>query len=200
MSLVVRLGTLGAVLLAVLGGGLGNASAHTEFAGSEPREGQTLTTPPRQVTLTFAESVQPVSAQVSVRGADGRSVTTGPATVAEAVVRQPVDISVDGSYLVAYRVIAQDGHPVTGDVTFSYARVGSSDASLPVAGGAAGTSTSLVPQQTQASGLPAEQSPGATEGVAPVLWSVLGVVATVVIAIAIAPVVALVLRRRATGD
>jgi methionine-rich copper-binding protein CopC len=189
MSLVVRLGTLGVVLLAVLGGGLGNASAHTEFVGSEPREKQTLTTPPRQVTLTFAESVQPVSAQVSVRGADGRSVTTGSATVAEAVVRQPVDISADGSYLVAYRVIAQDGHPVTGDVTFSYARAGSS-----------GTSTSVVPQQTTASGPPAEQSPGATEGVAPVLWSVLGVVATAAIAIAIAPVVAPVLRRRAAGD
>jgi methionine-rich copper-binding protein CopC len=174
MSFLIRLAAMAAVALAVLGLGLGSASAHTELADSEPREGQALTTPPRQITLTFIASVQPVSAQVSVRGADGRSVTTGPATVTEAVVRQPVDISVDGAYLVAYRVIAQDGHPVTGEITFSYPGAGSSE----------------TPVTASSAAQPAESDGAVGAG----LWWMLGVSVAVVAALAV-----LALRRRGPG-
>jgi methionine-rich copper-binding protein CopC len=194
MSFLFRLATVAAVALAVLTLRLGSASAHTELAGSEPREGQTFTTPPRQITLSFIESVQPVSAQVSVRGADGRSVTTGPATVAEAVVRQPVAISDGGFYLVAYRVIARDGHPVAGEITFDFARTGSSVAPSPAAAGSPGaaspTNVSGTPVAEGSTAQPA--GPGGAVGAG--LWWMLGVSVALVGGLGV-----LAVRRRGPG-
>jgi methionine-rich copper-binding protein CopC len=193
MSVLFRLATVAAVVLAALILGLGSASAHTELATSEPREGQSLTTAPRQITLTFIDSVQPVSAQVSVRGSDGRSVTTGPATVTDAVVHQPVDITTDGSYLVAYRVVSQDGHPVTGELTFSYAAA-SSDTSSPAADesleGPSPTTSAEAPVAEES----LAQSTEPDGAVSTALWWLLGASVAVVVVLAV-----LAVRRRSSG-
>ncbi|MCF6507796.1 copper resistance protein CopC [Blastococcus sp. MG754426] len=185
MSLLLRLATLAAAVLTVLGLGIGSASAHAELASSEPSEAQTLTTPPRQITLTFTEAVRAGSAEVVVRGADGRSVTTGPATETDAVVRQPVDLSSNGSYLVAYRVVSQDGHPVTGELTFSYAGAEASDAGPT---GVAGSTDSPEPPVTEAA---AEEVAVADGGAGAGLWWMLGVSVAVVAGLGV-----LALRRR----
>ena len=191
VRLRLRLGTLAAVVLTVLGLGIASASAHPESVISEPGAGQALTTPPRQISLTFSEGVQPGSAEVVVRGADGRSAASGPPTATDAVVVQPVDISADGSYLVAYRIVGQDGHPVTGEFTFSYAGAGSSDAgSTGVAGSTDGATTtgSLDPP---VSGATPEEPALADGGVGAGLWWMLGVSVAVVAGLGI-----LALRRR----
>lgn len=191
LGLIVRLGTLITVVLIVLGMGVGSASAHAELVGSEPGEAQTLTTPPRQIILTFTEAVRAGSAEVVVRGADGRSVTTGPATVADAVVQQPVDLSSNGSYLVAYRVVSQDGHPVTGELTFSYAGAESSDAGSTGVASPTDRTTPTDSPEPPVTGATAEEVAVVDGGVGAGLWWLLGLSVAVVAGLGV-----LALRRR----
>jgi hypothetical protein len=44
------------------------------------------------------------------------------------VVRQPVSPDADGSYVVAYRVVSDDGHPVSGDLSFTVTGTGAAPA------------------------------------------------------------------------
>lgn len=182
--LLLRLAAVAIVVVAVSGLGTGRARAHTDLVGSEPRDGQTLTAPPRQIGLTFTEAIVAGSAQVSVRGADGRSVTAGAPTVAETLVGQPVDPEAGGPYLVAYRVVSADGHPVTGEFTFTYAPAAAS-------GAAGATSSAPVP----AAAAPAADDAATAEArVSPALWWALGSSVAVLALLATAFLVAL--RRR----
>ena len=122
MSLPRRLAALSVVaLVAGLTGARGAAPAwaHTALAGTTPAAGATVTEPVDAVRLTFTEPVSPGLAQVVVSGPDGAEVTSGEAQVAEQVVTQPLQaLPVAGSYRVAYRVVAADGHPITGQLQF----------------------------------------------------------------------------------
>ena len=111
---VVAVALIGAVLL-----GAGPAAAHTELATSVPTAGEVLAAAPEEVTLTFTGEIQPGFVQVAVTGAGGASLNAGPATVEGPLVRQPVRAGADGSYVVAYRVVSVDGHPITGQLTFT---------------------------------------------------------------------------------
>ena len=111
---VVAVALVGAVLL-----GAAPASAHTELATSAPTDGEVLAAAPEEVTLTFTGEIQAGYVQVAVTGADGASLNVGPATVEGPLVRQPVQAGADGPYVVAYRVVSVDGHPITGQLTFT---------------------------------------------------------------------------------
>jgi copper resistance protein C len=110
-----------AALFVVLGG---PAAAHTGLQSSAPADGEALTSAPDTVTLTFATAVASEFAQVAVTGPDGQSITTGEAAVEGAVVRQPVSPGGDGTYAVAYRVVSDDGHPVSGELSFTLTGTG----------------------------------------------------------------------------
>lgn len=116
-------GLLVVVMAALLvhGPSLDEAAAHTGLESSAPADGEALTGAPETlgVTLTFSEDVQAEFAQVAVTGPDGESVASGPVVVEGAVVRQPVDLDVEGAYVVAYRVVSSDGHPVSGQLAFT---------------------------------------------------------------------------------
>jgi methionine-rich copper-binding protein CopC len=139
-------------LFVVLGG---PAAAHTGLQSSAPADGEALTAAPDTVTLTFATAVAPQFAQVAVTGPDGQSVTTGEATVKGAVVRQPVGPGGDGAYVVAYRVVSDDGHPVSGELSFTL--TGTGDA--PAVTGAAEPTEASTP--VPSSPAPAAASPAA---------------------------------------
>lgn len=168
-----RLAIIAALVFGALGLSIGAASAHADLVSSQPGDGQTVSTAPRQITLTFTEAVQ--SVQVSVRGDDGQSVAEGQATVEGSLVHQPVRIVAGGAYLVSYRVVSDDGHPVTGDLTFTYA--GAGDAASPVSSGDDQAKTT-------------QDDAGAGSG----LWWVLGVSVAVVAGLAV-----FTFRRRARG-
>lgn len=92
------------------------ALAHTRLVSSTP----TADVPaqaPREISLDFTDPVQPGLSTVSVTGADGRQRAAGTPTAGEddASVTQALAGPLDpGTYRVAYRVLAADGHPVTG--------------------------------------------------------------------------------------
>jgi copper transport protein len=96
------------------------ASAHAATIGSSPAPGSVIGASPSEVTVSFSEPVSPVAGRVQVIAPDGERIS-GTATVEGTVVRIPVRKAKKplGTYLISFRVISADSHPVGGAITFS---------------------------------------------------------------------------------
>ena len=85
---------------------------------AEPRDGAVVAKAPKKVELRFNESV--MAGAVNLIDATGK--LRGDATV-DAKRRgdrhHPAGRSAEGTQIVSYRVISEDGHPVSGSITFS---------------------------------------------------------------------------------
>jgi copper transport protein len=98
------------------------AFAHAALLHTVPDASETVNVPPKQVELTFSEAVEPRFAVVSVTDAVAHQETTGPPerspTNADTLV-VPLKHLPEGWYLVYWRAISVDGHPVRGAFTFA---------------------------------------------------------------------------------
>ncbi|WP_416973634.1 copper resistance protein CopC [Streptomyces sp. 4F14] len=117
---VVLLGTL---LVLLLFGSAGTASAHAALAGTDPADGSVVATVPGEVTLRFTESVGLLDDSIRVLNPENKRVKTGKASHvpgrSDAVrVTMPADAGT-GTFTVAWRVVSADSHPVSGAFTFS---------------------------------------------------------------------------------
>jgi copper transport protein len=96
------------------------AQAHAVLEASNPVADSLVPNAPTEVVLTFSESVRQVPDRIRVIAPDGTRVDQGEATFAGTVVTIPVDpAGPQGTYLVSYRVISADSHPVAGGFTYS---------------------------------------------------------------------------------
>jgi copper transport protein len=98
------------------------ASAHAYLVRTVPAASGVLDSAPSTVALTFDEAVEPRFAIVSVTDASGTqhataTVRRSPANPDTIVV--PVNHLREGWYLVYWRAISVDGHPVQGAFTFA---------------------------------------------------------------------------------
>jgi copper transport protein len=98
------------------------ASAHAYLVRTAPAASVILNAPPPSVALTFDEAVEPRFALISVTDVGGHQVTSGslqrsPANPDTLVV--PLRRLPEGWYLVYWRAISVDGHPVQGAFTFA---------------------------------------------------------------------------------
>ncbi|MEH0818643.1 MULTISPECIES: copper resistance CopC/CopD family protein [unclassified Micromonospora] len=120
---VARLGTAAGLLVtlvALLLAPAGPASAHAVLASSSPVASAVVPNAPAEVVLTFSESVRKVTGKIRVIAPDGSRADRGEPTFEGPVVTVPVDPSGPrGTYLVSYRVISADSHPVSGAFTYS---------------------------------------------------------------------------------
>jgi len=169
------------------------AWAHTELVLSDPADGAALAVDPSEVLLAFSEELIPSTVSVSVADGTGFVVTVAAPDVDGADVSFPWPPALTGpDYTVNSRVVSQDGHPVSGSLSFTGAgpSVGESSASAPPVP-SAGTSpaeTSPAPVAVSAEPGPAAQDSGLPTG---------GIVAIAVgLAIGIAVGVLVVGRRR----
>ena len=107
-------------LLFVLGG-TSVAYGHASLTSSNPEDGSQLSAPPSFVELTFNEELLPDTVEIAVTTeAAGLIAGTEFATVGPTVqVTWPQNLP-DDTYKVAYRVVSNDGHPITGAISFSY--------------------------------------------------------------------------------
>jgi copper transport protein len=96
------------------------ASAHAAAVGSSPAPGSVVGASPSEITVTFSEPVSPVGGRVQVVAPDGELIS-GRASANGAVLRIPVRRAQRplGTYLISFRVISADSHPVGGAITFS---------------------------------------------------------------------------------
>lgn len=95
------------------------ASAHASLRSVDPPDGARLDESPERVTLTFSEPVTADLGGVQVFSADGGRVDEGAVQVDGAVVSVGVRPDLpEGTYVIAYRVISADGHPVRGGTVF----------------------------------------------------------------------------------
>ncbi len=107
-------------LFCVLLGPAGPASAHAALVGSDPGDTTIVPDAPNKVTLTFSESVQLLSGKIQVLGPDDSRADQGDPTVSGNTVTIPLRSGGGrGTYLVSYRVISADSHPVGGSITYS---------------------------------------------------------------------------------
>ncbi|MFE6547700.1 copper resistance CopC/CopD family protein [Streptomyces sp. NPDC057746] len=119
-------------LLLFAGGG--SASAHAVLKDVDPVDGSVLKTSPRAVTLTFSESVGLLDDSIRVFDPGNRRVHTGGQEHADGradTARVTLPRLPQGSYIVAWRVVSADSHPVSGALTFSVGKPSATTAVLP---------------------------------------------------------------------
>jgi copper transport protein len=90
-------------------------------AGADPRcvFGAVVAAPPSEVRLWFSEPVEPFAGGIDVRGPSGARVQRGSARSEGAQLSVPVDATEPGTYVVSWRVLSADAHPVRGGFVFS---------------------------------------------------------------------------------
>ncbi|MBZ6104597.1 copper resistance CopC family protein [Streptomyces olivaceus] len=125
---------LGALLVLLLLGGAGPASAHAALDSTDPEDGAVLRRAPGHVTLAFSESVGLRDDSFRVLDPGGHRVHTGDTGHADgrsetARVALPGGLG-EGTYTVAWRVVSADSHPVSGAFTFSVGKPSSTVASV----------------------------------------------------------------------
>ena len=111
---------LAAALLAglLVGSAGAPASAHASLVASDPAEGELLAEAPDEVTLTFDEPVSVVDDGIGAYDATGEPLDVEAAARDEVVTAElPADLA-DGTYVVTWRVVSTDGHPIAGSLTF----------------------------------------------------------------------------------
>ncbi|MGW2209605.1 copper resistance CopC/CopD family protein [Streptomyces sp. NPDC001781] len=110
------------LLLLVLGTA-SPASAHAALRASDPEDGMILPRAPRTLTLTYTESVGLLTDSFRIYDPGNHRLRTGPADHAPGradTVRVPLPARMaKGTYVVAWRVVSADSHPVSGALTFS---------------------------------------------------------------------------------
>jgi copper transport protein len=135
----------GRALLALLLGGVlwlvaaGPASAHATLVAADPPDGARLDRSPAQIHLTFSEHVSASLGGVRVVDSSGARQDRGAvrASGPDVVVDVQPDLP-DGTYVVTYRIVSADGHPVRGSTLFA---VGSGEVDPSVAARAAAGSS-----------------------------------------------------------
>jgi copper transport protein len=98
------------------------AWSHAVLLRTVPAASVLVSVPPSQVALVYSEAVEPRFAVVSVTSADATQETTGPPRRSPADVNEldvPLKHLKEGWYLVVWRAVSVDGHPVRGAFTFA---------------------------------------------------------------------------------
>jgi methionine-rich copper-binding protein CopC len=95
------------------------ASAHDRLVSSSPPEGARVAAPDR-VDLVFSGVLLDRFGELAVTGPDGRRYDRGaPRVVDRTIGVDLLPLPVTGRYTAAYRIVSSDGHPVSGQVTFT---------------------------------------------------------------------------------
>jgi copper transport protein len=101
--------------------GVGRVSAHAELLSSDPQPGAVLDAAPAHITLTFNEPVVMSLGAIRLFDGTGTSIDISAARHPDgdgAKVEIDLPALADGSYVVDWRVVSDDSHPVHAAFTF----------------------------------------------------------------------------------
>jgi copper transport protein len=105
-------------LLALAAAWSGGAAGHAGLAASIPADGAALAAAPPSIELRFTEPVTPLSVQL-VSGSASPAALPAPQGPGE-VMTLPLPATLrQGLYVVSFRVISMDSHPVGGSIVFA---------------------------------------------------------------------------------
>lgn len=116
-ALLAALTGLAAAILTVTA--VAPAAAHAQLLSTDPADGSVVAAAPAELTLTFNEPVRLVDDAVRVLDPAGSEVAVTTRAVDEQVVAEPAGELADGTYVVSWRVVSADSHPIAGAFTFS---------------------------------------------------------------------------------
>jgi len=112
------------ILLSILNTSTHGANAHAKIAKTYPVKNAILAQSPKSVWIEFGESLLTLDTKVvntlTVTNSQGKRVDKSPTIISG--VRATTKISgalKKGKYLVTYRVVSEDGHPVKASYYFS---------------------------------------------------------------------------------
>ncbi|ANZ37062.1 copper resistance protein CopC [Lentzea guizhouensis] len=111
------------------------ASAHNALISSDPKDKSSLEVGPSTVTLTFDQDVQGGKDinTISVVDANGGHYEAAgdPKITDNAVSTQVNALGKAGQYKIGYRILSADGHPVSGELTFTLTKDGTGTPTTP---------------------------------------------------------------------
>lgn len=108
------------IVVGALAGWAPAAGAHAALQSSSPASGETVPEAPDALTLRFNEPVVPTADAVRLLDVDGEEVAIGDAEAVDATIRVELpDGLPDGSYVVAWKAMSADSHPVSGAFGFA---------------------------------------------------------------------------------
>ena len=96
----------------------GAAQAHAFLDHAEPRVGNKVASPPREVTLWFTQKLEPAFSSVPVTNAAGERVDNGKARANGNQMSVSLRPGGTGTYHVNWRVLSVDTHTTNGNFTF----------------------------------------------------------------------------------
>ena len=134
---MVRVKGAAASVLALLLIGSTAASAHTSVVTTTPLYKSTVTSMPLQISIEFTDELMTIGDEevntISITAPDKSEISlTSISLVKNLITANLPDVDYqDGTYLVFYRVVSADGHPVSGSYPL-YLNAPSAPASQPV--------------------------------------------------------------------
>jgi copper transport protein len=109
-----RIAAVAALLIALAS----QAWAHASLIKAEPADGAVVPTAPAALTLTFNEPVSPLVMRLISPAGEAIALTPAASENATVTISAPAGMAA-GTYVLSWRVISADGHPVGGSVIFS---------------------------------------------------------------------------------
>lgn len=93
------------------------ASAHTGLASSNPSEGQVISEPMKQITLEFETSLEDLSTLTLTH--EGKEIKPKDIAVqGNKMIANLSDNLKNGEYTIKWKIVGEDGHPITGQIVF----------------------------------------------------------------------------------
>lgn len=109
------------VLAAALPGQTGAALAHAALIGTEPADGAVVATAPAVLRITFNEPTAPLALALVTPEGERIALDRYRLDDATLAITAPDDLG-EGTYVLTWRVVSEDGHPVGGSAVFSIGR------------------------------------------------------------------------------
>lgn len=175
----------------------GPAAAHDAAESTSPAQGAAVATPPAEVSVTFNNNPLGIGPSISVKDAAGTEWADGSVEIVDNVVSQKLRAGGPaGEYVVAWRVVSSDSHPIEGTFSFTAAAASAGGAAAGTPSGSP-TAAPTVPGMGSAQpGTTAEPAEPAGSG-EPFQWSI---VIFAVVAVGLLVALAVLARRRLSGN